>query len=375
MISLWLVLIITAIVVTASKFIFASTITWKEYAVIMVVMFVITPILYLMAYNADLQDREVLSGKVTEKSHVAVPCQHSYKCNPYYVTVSHTSYTTVGNSRIPHHYTTIEKRWHTCYEHVRDYDWRVQTSFRSYDISRVDRQGIAEPPRWTEVVIGEPAYDYHEYKNYVKAAEFSLFKTDLSFKDSLYTVPPYPSIYDYYRMTKAYYVNGNHVGVNLPLSKGIGDINARIGSMKQVNITLIATDAGDKYPYALSKKWNGLKKNDFVILIGTKDFHKIDWVRAVSWSKKDLVHVIIRDDIMAIGTLDSTTKILTAIDKDVRENYIRREMKEFEYLKDQVKINPAWWWFIGIFVVVGGVTMIVCAIKYDWFNEENRNRY
>ena len=371
MISLWLVLIVIAIVVTACKFIFTSTITWKEYAVIMAVMFFITPILYLMAYNADLNDQEVLSGKVVSKAQVPVPCEHSYKCNPYYVSVSHSVYHRVGKSGYYSHYTTMEKRWHTCYEHARDYSWKVQTSFKSYDIGRVDRQGLVEPPRYTQSIIGEPAYDYHTYKNYVKAAEFSLFSENKNFNDSMYTVPTYPQIYDYWRIDKAFFVKGKSVSVNPVYSKGLGEINARIGSTKQVNLIMIATNSNQNEIYAISKKWKGLKKNDFVIVVGTQDFHKIDWVRAISWSKKDMVHVLVRDDIMAIGSLDSSTKILATIDKDVRENYLRREMKEFEYLKDQVKINPGWWWFIGIVIVLGGVTLIVCAIKYDWFGDED----
>lgn len=377
MISLWLILIVTAIVTTACKFIFSSKISWKEYGVIMAIMFFITPILYLMAYNADLKDREVLSGKVVSKKQYPVPCEHSYKCNPYYVTVSHTSYSGSGSSRRATHYTTREKRWHTCYEHARDYSWCVTTSFTSYNIDRVDRQGLIEPPRWTVVAIGEPAYDYHSYDNYVKAAEFSIFKENRSFNDSSYTIPTYPQIYDYYRIDKAFTVNGKSIQVNPVYSKGLGEVNARIGGIKQVNLIMIVTNADNKYLYAITKRWQGLKKNDFVIIVGTQDFHKIEWVRAVSWSKKDMVHVLVRDDIMAIGSLDSTSKILNTIDKDVRENYLRREMKEFEYLKDQVKINPGWWWFIGIFVVVAGIGLIVCSIMFDWFNDDygRKNRF
>jgi hypothetical protein len=238
------------------------------------------------------------------------------------------------------------------------------------DIDRVDRQGCVEPPRWTHTIIGEAAYDYHTYKNYIKAAEFTLFENYKSFKDSGWAVPTYPQIYDYYRIDKAFLVNGKTISVYPKFSKGLNEVNARIGSMKQVNINMIVTNNNDKYIYALSKRWKGLKKNDLVIIIGTSDFHKIDWVRAASWSKKDMVHVLIRDDIMAIGSLDSTDKIIATIDKDVRENYLRREMKEFEYLKNQVKIAAGWWWFIGIFVVVAGVSLIVCAIKFDWFGDE-----
>lgn len=363
---MWLILIVTAIVVTSCKFIFASKISWREYAVIMGVMFVITPILYLMAYNADLMDREVLCGQVTSKEKVAVPCSHSYKCNPYVVPVTHRVYHSVGKGGYYSTYVTMETRWHTCYEHVRDYSWRVNTSFTSYNIERIDRQGCSEPPRFTETVIGEVAYDYHSYKNYIKAAEFSLFSTK-NFNDSMYTVPAYPEIKDYWRMDKAFVVNGKSISVDPVYSKGISEINARIGASKQVNITMIITNADQKEVYAISKRWNGLKKNDFVIVVGSQDFHRIDWVRAMSWSKKDMVHVVVRDDIMAIGSLDSSNKIISTIDKDVRSNYLRREMKEFEYLKDQVKINPVWWWIIGIVVVVMGIGLIVCAIVYEWF--------
>ena len=371
MISVWLILIAVAVVVTICKFLFYKQITWKEYALILGVMVVIVPIIYLMAYNSDLNDREVLCGKVLSKEKVAVPCSHSYKCNPYWGTVHHTGYRTVNGKSRSYTYTTREQRWHTCYEHPRDYDWRVQTSFQTFDIERVDRQGCSEPMRWTQTVIGEPACDYHTYQNYIKAAQVNLFNKYEAVNDSLYTIPAYPSITDYWRMDKAFYVNGKSIQVPVEYSKGIGEINSRIGAMKQVNITMIVTNASqDKYPYAVSKRWKGLKKNDFIVLVGTSDFHKIDWVRALSWSKKDMVHVLVRDDLTKIGTLDSTTKILSAIDKDVRENYIRREMKDFEYLKSQVKIADGWWWFMGFVVIFGGITLIVCAIKYDWFGDE-----
>ena len=41
-------------------------------------------------------------------------------------------------------------------EHDYDIDWDVKTTLGTFTISRIDRQGLSEPARWTSVKVGDP---------------------------------------------------------------------------------------------------------------------------------------------------------------------------------------------------------------------------
>lgn len=337
-------LILIPILIAAAFFVISSKICWKEFLIILCSVLAVNLLGVALAYAGAVHDTELLNGKVTGKNSVKVSCSHSYQCNCYTTTTCSGS----GPSR------TCSNTQHcqTCYEHPFDVDWRVITSVGDLTISRVDRQGLVTPARWSEVIIGEPASLPHHFVNYIKAAPGSVLR--MSYQktfDGL--MPNYPSVYDYYR--------ANHlltVGVNIPHYSArlaqLNDINARLGNLKQVNIIFVIVNTADRnYQYALQQHWLGGKKNDLIVIIGSADREIIDWAAVVSWSEVELLKVQIKDFIMEVGTLEYLDEILTETETLIEKEFHRKPMADFAYLRYQFSPSPT----MIVFLLFVGVSL------------------
>ena len=268
-------------------------------------------------------DTEIWNGSITGKQRTEVHCRHSYPCN------CHEVCTGSGKNE------TCSEHCDTCYEHSYDVDWGLFFSTGTeMSIDTVDRQGLVMPPRWGAAYVGEPTAEARSFTNYLLAAPDNVLLRYQATPGFSGLIPPYPSsIYDYYRCNR--FLLGGSVPV-----KGRHDwewlldkMNADLGAVKQVNIIIILADTADpRYEFALQKAWVGGKKNDLVVVIGTTQYPRIDWCRIVSWTTDESIKVLLRDDIMAIGTLDQRDDIMGAIRKEVTVHFKRRHMKDLKYL-------------------------------------------
>lgn len=339
-------------------------VTLKEFGIQLLVQTAIIGIFCAVIADMNTTDREVWNGRVKSKARERVSCSHSYTCN------CRTSCSGSGKSR------SCSTICQTCYEHSYDIDWAVYTTLdERLEIDRVSRQGLTMPPRWDAVQIGEPTSTTHSYTNYVKAAPNSLFRHQglvEKFKDKM---PEYPiRIYDYYRLNRV--VN---IGVALPdqaeWDKQLSELNSDLGHKKQVNVVLlIAKNLPADYYYAVEQQWIGGKKNDVIAVINIDDSGKISWTEIMAWTDNKLFQVTLRDQIMGIGTLDRA-KIFAAIDASTQGLYIRKPMKDFEYLKSTVTPTTGQWIFAMILGLLTSVGLGIYFYKNDIFNEEERTRY
>lgn len=126
-----------------------------------------------------IADKYYSTGKVTEKYSKRVSCDHSYPCNCI----------TICNGK------TCSTSCSTCYHHSYDIDWVVKATNGSTLIDRINSQGTKEPPRWTNVKIGEPFTTTHYFDNYLLIDKDSLF-VGIGEKNVIHK---HPDIYDYYR--------------------------------------------------------------------------------------------------------------------------------------------------------------------------------
>jgi hypothetical protein len=177
----------------------------------------------------------------------------------------------------------------------------------------------------------------------VQAVPDSLFKpSGASLKKQFASLlPAYPDqIYDIYRST--HFLTP---GYNTPDASKWNDALVEMlktrGPTKQVNaIVVIAKTDDQNYTYALQDAWEGANKNDVVLVIGSAAWPKIDFVSVISWTKNELFKVQLRDEVMALGTIqkDATIGVLA---KQIDTNFVRRQMREFAYLK--AEIDPPTW--------------------------------
>ena len=319
-----------------------------------------------IAYGVSCQnthDTEILNGRVTGKTRERVGCRHSYSCNCY------ESCSGSGNSRSC---TTICQ---TCYEHSYDVDWDVQTTIETIGIDTVDRQGLVQPPRWTAVIIGEPVAVSHGYTNYIKGSPDTLFRHQGLEEKYAKSIPGYPGgVYDYYRLNRLV-----TVGVSLPdaadWNRDLSEINAALGASKQVNMVVVAVkNAPEDYYYALEQSWIGGKKNDVVLVVSVDDSNKIQWTEVMAWTDNKIFQVSLRDQVNAVGMLERGP-IMKALSGSVAALYVRKPMKDFEYLSGLIKPTTGQWVFSMIFGLLLSVGLGIFFYRQDVYNEEYEDSY
>lgn len=353
---IFLICLLPLLLISIGKFLFPRKVTWVEYGISCTASVLMICIIYYSSMYSEMADTQVLSGYVTKKDTEIVHCRHSYECPPCYYT---TTTTGTGKNRRTHR----TKHCSTCYRHPFDKDWTVYSTLGNYDISKVDSQGLIEPKRWTVAYEKEPVAKTVMYTNYVKGAKDSLFNLK-QYKNSKETFPVYPDdVYDLYRIDRVI-----ADGVNLPdrkaLNDGLSEVLSRIGAPKQVNMVLVFTNKNIERAFHLKDNWLQGRKNDLVVVIGTKSYPNIDWVEVFGWSKTSMVNVKLKSDIKDLQTVNPST-LFPVIEADVSKYYQRREMKEFEYLKDSIEPSTdtiLWSLIIGLIISIGAT---VFSIKND----------
>lgn len=205
-------------------------------------------------------ESNLIHGQVNSKSKEWTSCEHEYVCGQSCSTDSK------GNSSCTPIY---------CDEHTNDWDWVVDTSVGRITIDRIDRRGTREPPRWTEVKIGEPATNTVLTSNYLKAMPDSVLVPP---KVPITTTDKEPKIFDYYRINLV----DNHTKFNFsdfnPMIRDWLRVN---GVIKQVSPWVIITD--DPSPaYADSVFYSvaGGAKNSIILIFGIDEDQKVRWFKA-----------------------------------------------------------------------------------------------
>jgi hypothetical protein len=233
---------------------------------------------------------------------------------------------------------------------------------------------LIEPPRWSKVIIGEPVAVTSSYTNYIKGSPDTLFRHQGLIEKYQKSIPGYPGeIYDYYRLNRLV-----PVGVTVPdaalWNRDLSELNATLGAAKQVNIVVVVTkNAPEDYYYALEQSWIGGKKNDVVLVVSVDDANNIQWTQVMAWTDNKMLHVSLRDQVNAVGTL-AREPIIRALSGSVSAFYVRKPMKDFEYLSGLIKPTPGQWLFSMIFGLVLSIGMGIFVFTQDVFNDE-RGKY
>ena len=355
----FLIFLIIPLIIALGSWILFKEISWKEVLVQLGVQIIFIGLLTAGIYTRNTADVEILNGRVTDKEKIKTFCSHSYSCN------CHQVCTGSGKSRSCH------SQCSTCHEHFYDIDWIVKTSLDIViEIDRVDRQGLQTPARWEAVKLGEPVASQHMYTNYIKGNPQSLFQKQGLVSVYKNKLPSYPNdIYDYYRLNRLIQIGTNIPDVN-SWNEQLSELNAELGSAKQVNIIIILIQGlPQEYFQALEQHWLGGKKNDAILLIGL-DNNQILWSEVMSWGNEDF-KVSLRNAILSIQTLDRD-KVIANTREIIKTKYIRREMKDFEYLKASIQPTKGQYIFGLIFGLVLSLGLSIFFYFKDPFDCEIR---
>ena len=330
--------------------IFPHTVTWREGLICLGGGSIIVATIVFASMYGQGSDTQILNGQVTKKVRDEVSCSHSYECNCY------NSCSGSGSNR------TCTRICQTCYEHSYDVDWDVYSTVGRLTIDRVDRQGLKEPSRWTQVYVGEPFAVESSYYNYIKASPFSIFnKTEV---DKQTPTPAYLSVYDYYKINRI-------TNFGSPF-KQVGELNALLneslkvlGPKKKVNIVVVLHNKGNMFSEVLRTKQLGGKINDVYVVLDVDREGVFNHVAVFSWSKNDLVNVGIRDALLDIGKWDAVA-MNGVIAYNIDKYYEHRSIEEFKYLDDEIEIPTYAIWILMIFGLIFPVGSVYYAHKHDF---------
>lgn len=358
MVNFLLLMLVPILIACCSIYFFKKKVTLQEFGLQLAVPALCMLAGLGLAYVQSTTDTEIWNGRVTSKTTERVHCRHSYPCRCRTVKI--------GKSSSIH--------CDTCYVHSYDLDWLIKASTgETTNISKVDSQGLKMPPRWGAAFIGEPYSSSHYYTNYILANPDSVLlggKGDV--KKWVALLPTYPNLYDYYRTV--HYINLGVPGQDAATWEWLLDeINGDLGPSKQVQVLLLLVPTDDaSYMLALKDHWLGGKKNDAIIVIGSKNGHTIGFVDVLSWTPNAKYKVLLKDAIYA-ETLDKRDHIATAILQLTQMYFVRMHMKDYQYLMKSFQPSPVamlWLFIIGSLGSLGLAAFTVCNEITD---EDGRN--
>lgn len=326
---------------------------------------ILSIMIYGIGYSNKIIDQEIYNGEVTGKEKIRVSCEHSYSCN------CRESCSGSGSNR------SCSTTCDTCYEHSYDVDWRVKTTVKEFNIQRIDRQGTQEPPRWTKVTIGQPTAFVYKFTNYIMGVDASLFNFNNNVNTSLDKyVPAYPlNVYDYHYLDRV-------LPVNIPANQ-IKDLDKwnyqlalklrKLGPQKQCNIIIMLVKLDDpNFEYNVKKMWLGGKKNDIIVMLGIPNYPEteISWVRILSWTDREDFKVNLRDALFDLKNLEMNS-VLNVIEEHVSKNFVRKRMRDFEYLKYEIQLSDELYIF-GI--LIGPLLISIFSVFLLFQYKKNQRR-
>lgn len=352
----YLLCLIPLTVAVVAKIWFRHTISWLEFAAQGAIGVVFLAIVYFTGTYSAMADTEIHNGRVTQKVREHDSYIESYSCNCRSVKVGKTSTTQCS----------------TCYRTHYTVDWYLKSTIGNISIDSADWTSRAvyalpNPSSYDQAVVGEHCAKTSSYSNYIKAAPDSIFHNVGVFDKKLTAmVPEYPYVRDIYKRNNVLTVGISRDQHIEALESSIDDALKNLGKKKQVNINVVIANTDNRlFRYALEREWLGGKKNDVTVVIGAPEYPNIKWVQAFTFANSadnNLLTTSIRNELLNLQStghnLTSPQIVANMITQLVDQQYRRKSMEDFEYLKDSIE-PPTWVLVLSIVLSIllgGGLT-------------------
>jgi len=257
---------------------------------------------------------------------------------------------------------TCRTNYKTQYNYYYDWERRyyAHSDIDTFEIKRVDDQGVNTPPRFAQIEIGDPVTMQQSFTNYIRGASASLFLDEPQGDD---VVVAYPKVHDYYKANRVI-VQGVPFdsGVWRDWNEDLMKVNTAVAKTG-ANVIVVITNSNPSFADMLARAWESHNINDVVVTIGT-DGSNVKWADVNSWSKNKMVEIEIRDGILDAGTLDHVA-IDAIIENAVADHFELQSMDEFEYLAAEIIPPTPVLYLAWIFLLLATPTITYVFNKYD----------
>lgn len=356
---------------------------WKEFGIQAASTFVFVVLIYSLLFSTttDLIDNEYWSAKVSKFEYYEawkeeVTYTESYSCG----SSKHPKTCTRTKTRIDYHppYWQITTSNGEIVSMTRSEYKTASNQFghKEVDIRRFDQVSYGDGDKYVSIPnIIIPTSVSHTYENLVKAVKSNVVHTkvpqeniDLALKAG--TLKDYPTRYkdkfgapklnrfiDVTGVVKSDYIN--------PLN----NMSIAIGQVKQGNPIIYVVNESRSFTDVISQHWGKGKKNDITLVVGIDDSGLIVWSDMITYTNNTDFIVDMQNDFLTLDMNKDSTKILAIYKKHVMNGYIRKEMKEFAYLKDNITLE--WYWQLFIFLMNAALTTF---ITWKFLNNYDRKR-
>jgi len=341
---------------------------WKEFAIQTGATLAYVAIIYslLFSVTTDLLDENYYNGKVKSSTYYEewtelVTYKESYSC---------------GTSKNPRTCTRTKTRrdYHSPYYQIktdlgetisisrgdflntsREFGKKEVYLHRSGQVSYGDgNKFVSYPTKAIPTSVG------HTYENLVAAANDNVIHTKVP-KSDIRMLVKEGKLREYPVLYKGAYGETilNRIIDTTGLSKidiaKFQNLATNVGRTKQANPIIYITKEDSSFKDALSQYWNMGKKNDVTLVLGVNDDGIIVWSDVICFTNNTDFIVDMQSD---FEDKKLNNDLLPIIEKNINKSFIRKPMKEFEYLKENITLE--WYWqfliFIGNLIMSGFIT-------------------
>ena len=129
----------------------------------------------------------------------------------------------------------------------------------------------------------------------------------------------------------------------------------KTGLSKQANPIIYITKEPRNIVDAVSQYWNMGKKNDIILFLGVDENGIVQWSDSICFTNNTDFKVDLENDFKGLDVFDDSgiDKVLNTFEKNILNSYIRKPMKEFEYLKENITLE--WYW--QVLILLGNIIM------------------
>lgn len=385
--SFWLIFLLLAGFGLWRHFRQPDNLVWPETLIYLALSFFVPFVLYLIFYTTTTN----VSDQCINSGHVQTATYEESWTEEQIVTVTDSK----GNTHTEIHYIYHPPEWELntsdggSIEISRAEYLSYVNKFRNekeIDSSHADQSSVGDGRTFQVSYNGNPSNlvpssSHYSYTNLIKGSNYTIKKWHLDLSKYSKNFIPYPGIYD----KGLGPISTNHIlvsGVNVPkdwldsMNWDLALLNDEIGASKQGHVVVYIVNSPDRnFARALEQYWQGLKKNDILVVIGSSSYPKIDWVEVDAFTDNEGFKIRLRDNLSNIKDLSDRASLMSTIHKQIYDgqegyNWKRKSMKDYLYLVKDLEL-PTWAQILIIILSLG-----IC-IGLDVFFEQQDpfNRY